>query len=186
MTQPSFTPLADAFTAFSHRLLTDPARLSGNKLKNATGNYLGCRSRRDAIGWVCGDFASCGRDYWSLSTRASQMQMARVYAPPNPYATPYPLGPTHGDDTQRHCLVLRTRCSRSRGHGCLLELAWAFTTAVIITFGSVDWMNTFSNITRLAQRRAHRENFIISYPVSAHARAVRPRVAAKKYNYAHP
>lgn len=74
------------------------------------------------------------------------------------------------------------------GHGCLLELAWAKVYLRRVAFGSVEWMNTFSNFTlctRLAQRRAHRENFIIPYPVSA-CTCKKSSVVAKELNYALP
>jgi hypothetical protein len=149
---------------------------------------LGCSSRRDVI----------SRYVETVVTTESlplHVNMARVYAPPNQIQTTSKLprthwAPTHGDDTQRHRLALMTRCSRSWGHGCLLELAWAFTTAAIIAFGSVDWMNTFSNFalcTRLGATGCAQRNFITSYPVLAcvSPRVVRPRMTAKKLT-SHP
>lgn len=87
MTQPSFAALADALTAFTHRPLTDPARLSGNKLKTLLEIILAADSAGTPL---VGLWRPCRRDYWSLYYRASQMQTARVYAPPNLYAPQLP------------------------------------------------------------------------------------------------
>jgi hypothetical protein len=138
-TQPTFAPLYRR----SHSLLTRPltARLLSvpKCVEDATGNCLGLRvpPERDVIGRSV-TVETCGETLLAVVTTATAFTLAchvkcrwRVLTHPQIQMPPYPvlplprthLAPTHGDDTQRHRLALRTRYSRSWGHGCQLELA---------------------------------------------------------------
>ena len=146
MTQPTFAPLADALTASLHRPLTDPVRLLSilKRVEDATGNCLGLQvpPGRDVIGGSVETFS--GREDWSLypcmsNANGACLRFPKSNAPPN-YPVPTRPRPTEMIPNATAWPLELDACARW-GHGCLLELH----SAAIITFGSVDWMNTFFN-----------------------------------------
>jgi hypothetical protein len=127
------------------------------------------------------------RDNWSLylhlypcmsnccmsNANGACLRSPKSNVPPN-----YPV-PTRPRPTETEMIPSATAwptiCSRSWGHGCLLELAWAFHRRdnYLWECRLDEYLSNFALCTRLGATGSTRRNLIISYPVLA---CISPRV----------